>query len=291
MTTVYFDRNIYAAICEIRSNLTQKDIEVIKKAVYTKQIEILLSSALLAETTVILQKSGKEFLKHIKTVFSLVSSEKMAKRNDDLLRDDCVSFAYLAPFQRTVPLSKEGKKFIKSPKINSVFLKLARNHSQAMRQSAKNINDAILSYKQDLKNEGNEISSDFIKFWKQHSINAIRRLISVLPENERRLCEKHGIEKMLQVKSIRLYTVHHAWFFYSGLRGVQGNTRTLKANDFMDFIHTIESSAAEIFVTQESKNKSGRIPYILNQIPFTNFKIMNLEEFLEWLQNTENNKN
>ena len=57
----------------------------------------------------------------------------------------------------------------------------------------------------------------------------------------------------------------------------------------MDFIHTIEASAAEILVTQESKTKANKLPYILNQIDFINFETMNLNEFLIYLQNKNTN--
>ncbi len=290
MPIVYFDRNVFAEICDFRNDFTQNDFDIIKKAVDSKQILIPLSSALLAETSAILQKSGKDFLKHLRTVFSIISKERMIKRNDDLLRDDCMSFAHLSPFQRTVPLSVKGKNFIESPKINSTFLQLAINHPQSMQTGAKNINDTILFYKQNLENSGLQISSDFVKFWNEHSIKTVKRLINELPENEKRLCEKHGIEKMLEIRSIRLYTVYHAWIFYSGLHGVQGNPRILKSNDFMDFIHTIEASGAEIFVTQENKNKANKLPYIINQITFKNFKTMNLKEFLLYLQRENINK-
>lgn len=284
MITVYFDRNVFADICEFRNNVTQKEIDVLQEAVKAKQISIPLSSALLAETTVMLQKSNSEFLKHIKTVFSLISRNRMVKRNDDLLRDDCISFAYLAPFQRTVPLLDEGKKFINSPKADSRFLKVALNHPPAMKKAVENINLALSSYRQDIENAGLRTPVDFIDVWNEQSIKLVKRLLSELPAKERKLCERHGVEKMLDIRSLRLYTVYYCWIRFSGLSGIQGNPRKLTSNDFMDFIHTIEASAAEILVTQENKTKANKLPFIINQMNFKNFKVMNLEEFIQHLQ-------
>lgn len=289
MTTIYFDRNVFAEICEFRNNFTQDDFDIIKKAVDSKHISIPLSSALLAETTAILQKSNDEFLKHLKTVFSLISRERMVKQTDILLRDDCVSFAHLTPFQRTAKLSEEGRKFINSPKINSSFLKVALNHPQAMREATKHINVAISSFRQNLEKAGLKNPINFSDFWKKHSMNQVEKLVNEIPDTEKMLCKKWGIEKMLQIKSIRLYTVYQTWILYSGLYGIQGNPRILKSNDVMDSIHAIESSAAEIFVTQENKTKANRLPFILNQVTYDNYKIMNLKEFLNYLKNTKSN--
>ena len=58
--------------------------------------------------------------------------------------------------------------------------------------------------------------------------------------------------KMLEIRSIPLYTSLSCLDFLFWINGVQGNPRILKSNDFMDFIDTIEASSAEIFVTQKN---------------------------------------
>jgi hypothetical protein len=42
----------------------------------------------------------------------------------------------------------------------------------------------------------------------------------------------------------------------------------------------LHASAADLFATQESKTKSGKLAYILDQLPIQGFEVINLKQFL-----------
>ena len=58
----------------------------------------------------------------------------------------------------------------------------------------------------------------------------------------------------------------------------------MKEGDVGDFFHAVQASAATVFVTQESKDKRDRLPFILNQIPTEEFTILGLGEFVEYVR-------
>ena len=105
-----------------------------------------------------------------------------------------------------------------------------------------------------------------------------------MPRTIRRLCKKRGLEKMLEIKSFRLYTIYYAWLIHSGWFGVQGHPRKMKEGDVGDFFHAVQASSAFVFVTQESKDKPDKLPSILSQISTTGFTIMDLRDFVEHLK-------
>jgi hypothetical protein len=125
---------------------------------------------------------------------------------------------------------------------------------------------------------------DFSEVWNGLAPTMIEGILLQVPRPIRRLCKKRGFENMLRIKSIRLYTIYYAWLIHSGWFGVQGDPRKMKEGDVGDFFHAVQASAATIFVTQESKDKRDRLPFILGQIPTAEFTIMGLSEFIEYLR-------
>ena len=89
---------------------------------------------------------------------------------------------------------------------------------------------------------------------------------------------------MLDIKSVRIYTMYYCWLFYSHWLKTDGSPARVKASEGGDFFHAVCASAADIFVTQESMEKYGRLPFILSQVPIPGLTIMSLAEFLESLR-------
>jgi hypothetical protein len=58
----------------------------------------------------------------------------------------------------------------------------------------------------------------------------------------------------------------------------------VKPSEAGDFFHAVCASAADIFVTQEHKEKYGKLPFILSQLPIPRFTVMNLKDLLETLK-------
>src|SRR2546430_16199254 len=101
---------------------------------------------------------------------------------------------------------------------------------------------------------------DFNELWSGLSVTIVDGLLSQVPRPIRRVCKKRGVQNMLKIKSIRLYTIYYAWLVHSGWFGIQGDPRKMKEGDVGDFFHAVQASAANIFVTQESKDKQNRLP-------------------------------
>src|SRR6185369_3727046 len=100
MVTVYFDRNVFADICELRRGLTESDIDIIERAVESELIIIPASITLIEETIGVLGESDERYSEHIKSVFGLVNKEAMVKPPNELLKDDCFSYAQGKPYHR-----------------------------------------------------------------------------------------------------------------------------------------------------------------------------------------------
>lgn len=93
IATAYFNRNVFSDICELRRGLTHEDVAVIEKAVQSKSVLIPASITLFEETIRVLRESDEKYDQHIKTVFSLIHKAEMVKPPNQLLRDDCYSYA------------------------------------------------------------------------------------------------------------------------------------------------------------------------------------------------------
>lgn len=282
--TVYFDRNVFGDICELRRGVTSEDVGVIEHSVQSGAVMIPASITLFEETIRILQESDGKYDKHIKTVFSLIQSAEMVKPPNQLLRDDCQSYAERSPYQRITATPSSLKGFLDLSKNKEELVSLADEITKRYRDSAANITDGLLAARVAGEERGVGTPDDFNELWNGLSPAIVDGLLSQVPRPIRRLCKKYGVQNMLKIKSIRLYTIYYAWLVHSGWFGVQGDPRKMKEGDVGDFFHAVQASAASIFVTQESKDKKDRLPFILNQISTEEFEILSLSQFLEWLK-------
>jgi|SRR5882672_2815414 len=208
----------------------------------------------------------------------------MVKPPNQLLKDDCYSYAEGRPYERMTPTPPKLKDILDLSKNRADLLTLADEITERFRDSATNITNGLLAAR--VAGEGQNIGTpdDFGEVWSGLSPTMIEGILSQVPRTIRRLCKKRGLDKMLEVKSIRLYSIYYAWLIHSGWFGVQGDPRKMKEGDVGDFFHAVQASAATIFVTQESKDKRDRLPFILNQVPTAEFTIMGLSEFVEYLR-------
>jgi hypothetical protein len=116
--------------------------------------------------------------------------------------------------------------------------------------------------------------------WATTALIIVERMVNRLPRNVRRLCRKRGIDHMLNVKCIRIAVLYECWLLYSHWLTKEGTPGKVKPSEAGDFFHAVCASAANIFVTQESKDKYGKLPFILQQVPITGFQVMDLKELL-----------
>ncbi|MCA1816276.1 MAG: hypothetical protein LC746_07695, partial [Acidobacteria bacterium] len=122
---------------------------------------------------------------------------------------------------------------------------------------------------------------DFSELWNGLAETTVKLYISKFPREWRVECIKRGIKKMLRLRSYRLFAMYYLSLMHTGWFGLQGAPRKVREGDVGDFMHAIQASFANIFVTQESKQEAGKLGFILTQVPTPNFEVLNLQEFLQ----------
>jgi hypothetical protein len=280
MLTVYFDRNVFADICELRNGLTIEEVKRIQGAVDSGSITIPTSITLLEETVRILQSSEEEYDQHIKTVFGLVNKRWMVKPPNELLIEDCASYAEQQPYQRLIPVPAAMSGFLDLTKNRNDLLLLAGKITQRFNQSAEDITGGLLGARAVGLERNVGRPDGFTDLWNGLAEGMIEDFLDRCSRIVRRLCKKRGLSKMLGIKSLRIYTIYYAWLLQSGWFGIQDKPRRVKPGDLADWFHAVQAAAADLFVTQESKTKPGKLPNILNQLHVSGFEVINLEEFL-----------
>jgi len=284
---VYLDRNVFADICELRRGLTADDVTRIQKAVDSGAITIAGSYILIEETISLLRDSEKSeagYRQHIKTLLSLIDTERIIKQHHELTRDDCLSYAYGNPkTERTSALPAEFRGVL-DLSSNRDDLKTLAEQIQTFYESMaadiqKDLDKAIV----ECKRRGIGKANSFQEVWERMSPLLVERLVDGLPRIPKRLCRKRGLDAMLNIKSIRMYTIYSCWLRYWYWLRSDGTPGKIKSSDGGDFFHAVCASAADIFVTQESKDKKGKLPWILSQVPTQGFRIMSLQELLKML--------
>jgi hypothetical protein len=288
LATVYFDRNVFSDIGELRRGLTREDVAVIEQAVQSKSVIIPASITLFEETIRVLRESDEKYDQHIRTVFGLIHKEEMVKPPNQLLRDDCYSYAEGSRYERLTPTPSRMSDILDLSRNREDLLTLAEEITQRFQDSAANITEGLLAARVAGEERNVGTPDDFSEVWSGLSTTMVDGVLSQVPRPIRRLCKKRGLDKILRIKSIRLYTIYYAWLIHSGWFGVQGDPRKMKEGDVGDFFHAVQASSATVFVTQESKDKRDRLPFILNQIPTAEFTIMGLSEFVEYLRHAPN---
>jgi hypothetical protein len=284
LATVYFDRNVFGDICELRGGVSAEDVGIVQQAVRSGALTIPASITLFEETIRVLKESDEKYDQHMKTVFSLIHAAEMVKPPNQLLRDDCQSYAERSPYDRITATPAALRDILDVSKNKQDLLSLADEIARRFKASAASITQGLLAAR--VAGEQRDVGTpgDFDQLWTGLSPAMVEGLLTQVGRPIRRLCKKRGLEGMLKITSIRLYTIYYSWLVHSGWFGVQGNPRKMKEGDVGDFFHVVQASAATIFVTQESKEKPNKLPSILSQIPIEGFEIMNLTEFVQYLK-------
>jgi hypothetical protein len=266
MSIVYFDRNVFADICDLRRGLIESDVAKIKQAVESKAIVIPASITLFEETLGVLHESCEKYDQHIKVVLNLVDKERMVKPPNQLLKDDCYSYAQKTPYQRTTETPAALRGIFDLVKNRDELITLVEETTRRYKETALSMTEALLAAR--VAGEERDVGTpeDFNELWEGLSVTMVGGLLSQVPRPIRRLCKKHDLKNMLNIKSIRLYTIYYAWLVQSGWFGLQGSPRKMKEGDVGDFFHAVQSSVADIFVTQESKDKKNKGSLVVKHI-------------------------
>lgn len=273
---VYFDRNIFGDITESVKNFgTNDDIAVLQSAVDKGKLTILLSTTVLQETFPLLSHSTNTFRDELKEIFRLVKKRRMIKPADNILREAVESYAY----NRKLPDMQT-----KTPRFLEDFLNNGKNSP-----SLSELMDVALSERENFINDFNQRFAEARKSIEERNVGSPANFkdywqsIANYPATElaKRYdlvgkCEERGIEGLLNVKPIRLYSIYYAYWTFSKLFGEQKVAGKVKSGERGDFFHSVQAAAADIFVTNDERLKRW-----LNEIPVDNFRIIDFKQLIE----------
>ena len=221
------------------------------------------------------------FENHVRTVAELVNQDLIVKRIPELLEDDCRSYAYDQPYSRVEPMPDRFREILTGRADRDALSSVAAETRQDFEDAARSTARAFLETRAIAEGHSVGAPKDFSQLWGEGSATVAGSVAKSHPErNVRRICKRRGYEALLSIRSIRLRTIYYLWLVHSGCFGVQGAPRKMAPGDVGDFLHAIEASAADIFVTQESRKVNNKLPQILGQIDVPGFSVMNLHELL-----------
>lgn len=269
---VYFDRNV---INRIKKQLIVSDADylLLRSAVRDGRFIAPISITLLEETLPIVEvRSALKRTMEQQIMTELFNWDWLVKPHMDLLSDDIKSFA-------------------KGEALSFPFLSLNMRHDEFFNpegQSRKEILRIIEETKlqkdaqfEDMKEARRQYQerfktppiNSFENFWDQFSGQAISRIaegLGVLQE-----CNDRGLEKLLRVKSARLYSAWRLAYDYNTL--IRG--RKIMKSDSRDHHHAVLASVADIFVTEDQ-----RFAEMLRQVPIEGFEVIDLRTLIQRLR-------
>jgi hypothetical protein len=284
MSVIYFDRNVFDHLCTLNCGVTEGDVANIQRAVDSGAITIPASYTVVEETVPLIRLSEKKYEQHIQTVLKLIEKKKIIKPHNDLVREDCLAYAFIqAQSPRTTEIPENFREVL-DLSFNRDGLNALADEIHAFYEGiAAGLQADFDKSLEETKQRGYTGVSSFQEVWDMLSLTIVEGAVNKLPRIPKRLCKKRGLQPMLDIKSIRIYTIYYCWLCYSHWLKTDGTPAKVKASEGGDFFHAVCASAADIFVTQESKDKYGKLPFILNQLPIKKFTVMSLAEFLESL--------
>src|SRR5216684_3631998 len=202
MRIVYFDRNVFDDICELRWGLSQADVAKIQQAVTTGVITIPTSYTVIEETIALIHRYEEKYKQHIQTVLDLVDKSRIIKPHTQLLREDCESYAFRksctprttkllsAPFRAMLDLSlnKEGLVAL-ADEIHTFYIKTAAD---------------IQAWLDSIIKASPPRAKNFQEVWDALALPTAEDLLNKMSRPVRRGCRERGITEMLNIKSVRL---------------------------------------------------------------------------------------
>jgi hypothetical protein len=284
MIVVYLDRNVFDHICTLKCGVTEGDVAKIQRAVDSGVITIPASYTVIEETVPLLRVSEARYEGHVNTVLRLIDKDKIIKPHNHLLKEDCLSYAFGESQSARTTQTPERFKEVLDLSINRGGLNALAEEVHAFYEGiAAALQADFDKLIQETKQRGDRGLDSFQKVWDTLSLTFIETEVDRLPRNCKRLCKKRGLKHMLNIRSMRIYAIYYCWLYYSHCLKTDGPPGKVKASEGGDFFHAVCASATDIFVTQESKNKYGKLPFILSQVPISGFRVMSLWELLEAL--------
>lgn len=275
---VYLDRNIFGDIKQLKDSAESAGrVAALHNAVNEKRITILLSTTILEETLPVLKHSHNTLKQELEVIFGLVEKHRMIKVPGSLLKEAVQSYA----FDRRLP-----DMLTRTPRILEDFLSRGKvspalkEFVEAVVAQGSEFADDFTQTFSEVRRVGEERNvgtpDDFQEFWRAATPVIVEGLAEQHGVYER--CAERGMEGLLEVKTVRLYATYYAAWVFAKWFGEQGVPGKVKPSERGDFFHSVQSAAADVFVTRDA-----RLARWLKLIPVENFEVISLDQLLERL--------
>lgn len=256
----------------VETSASPEVLQTLKAAIDRGSIEILLSPTVIEETFPTIALSKRNLNKEFQLIFDLVLKGRIIKTPQVLLAEAVQSYALghklpdmLTKIHRKVVRAlKEGRD---SEKIAEKFITLARNDKENFSSVFANVRRFGEAYNVDAP-------MNFQELWKKSSLERAGSLAASF--NLYESCKKLGFEGLLEAKAVKLHTLYCLSWIYSKWFGEQGVPGKIGTGDFGDLLHSVQATAADVFVTNEK-----RLPLWLKRVPVDGFDVINLNELID----------
>lgn len=273
---IYFDRNVWGNLRDFANSPERADIITrLQERIATKRFEVVLSTTVLEETLPLLGHSEARFLEEIRLIFSVVGVRQIIKSPDELLSEAVQSYA----FDRRLPAM-----FTRTPAILRRFVANGKSRKEVFEWSKaavdlangfpKKLDPAFDEVKRFIEEHGIQAPGSLEEFWTRMGPSFAEWLCDRFGVLER--CKDRGIDGLLKNKTVRLYTVYYAALVRAKLFGEQGTPGKVRPGESGDFFHSVQASAADVFVTEDA-----RLRRWLEEVPIEGLLVIGLRQFID----------
>ena len=265
MLTAYFDRNVFDQI-DRKLNLTDKEIAALRRAVSKGRLTVLISFEVVQETA---YAAPDKALSGLRLIKELCRENLPIKSHNELLRDDIESFA---------KGTKPPQPFIWGEfNVDSVICDVKNQTPEFLKMVADDkrnrdeLNAKLIAHiNEERQALGAKRPASYQKYWEMRAsyyAESFAHFAGYLEE-----CRSHGIDNLLQVRSVRLAVAAWLSLFYSLL--IEG--RVVKRGTSRDIQHAAPMAAADIVVTNDME-----LLRLLKRVPINDFKVVSPHELLK----------
>lgn len=238
--------------------MTEGNVAKIQSAVDSGVITIPASYTVIEETVPLIRVSEEKYEQHIQTVLRLIDKDKIIKPHNHLLKEDCLSYAFRESQSPRTTKIPENFRQVLDLSINRDGLNTLAEEIHAFYDGiAVSLQADCDESIEETKHRGYRGLDSFQEVWNTLALTFVAKAVNGLPRNPKRLCKKHGLDHMLNIKSVRIYAIYYCWLFYAHWLKTDGPPGKVKACEGGDFFHAVCASAG---MEVPHKSNEGRLP-------------------------------
>ena len=273
---VYFDTNVFDHLYK-KIGCTSADIADLRKAVYGHSLSMPIGIHVLEELLLNRRASPQELVARVKLTLSIASIRRMVKPCDQLIADDLRSYA--ATGQPDRPLVGAQIQNAITQGIAELIESDGEEFSEEIAEALVETRQRKERYLQGINVLLREIApqvgsgspnTNFDDDFQRFAIGVAERFAhraGVLDA-----CRDRGLEGLLEIRSVRAAIGVALSVVYG--QAFQGWPDVSSGS--IDFLHVPSAAAtSEVFVTDDARLRDS-----LKRVPFENFQVMSLPEFL-----------